>query len=412
MRLAAGVARNSTIVAKEAVGCWLTGADGRTYLDMTSGIGALSTGHSHPRVVAAAQQQVGKLVHAQQNCVATHEPQQALLASLARVLPPQLDTVFFTNSGSEAVENSVKLARKVTGRPNVISFVGGFHGRTLGCMSLSSSKVSCRQGFQPLMPGVFHVAYPQAGRGGEAAAQLDNALVRLTAPDETAAVLIEPVLGEGGVHRAEPDFMHRLRDVCDRHGILWISDEVQTGAGRTGAWWGYEHFGVEPDVVAFGKGVASGFPLAGVVARQAHFDCVHANGLGGTYNGNAVASAAAHATLEVIHDEDLVERARQRGAQLATRLRTLPLVTDVRHYGLMVAVELDLPPARLPELLARAQHEGLLLLGTGLGATVRLLPPLTISSTEIGYFIRCFRDLLASMTRGVTPAEHAARPPQ
>lgn len=396
MRLATGVARNSTIVAERALGCWLTGVDGRVYLDMTSGIGALSTGHSHPHVIDAVRRQVGHIVHAQQNCVETHLPQQELLRKMADVLPDHLDTVFFTNSGSEAVENSVKLARKATGRPNIISFVGGFHGRTLGCMSLSSSKVSCRQGFQPLMPGVFHVPYPDpSAMGADAAEQyLDSAFARLTAPDETAAVLLEPVLGEGGVRQADPAFVRHLRNVCDTHGMLWISDEVQTGIGRTGSWWGYQHFGVEPDIITFGKGIASGFPLAGVVARHKHFDTIHPNGLGGTYNGNAVACAAAVATLEVLHRDNLISCARQRGAQLSARLRTLDHVTGVRQHGLMVAVELDLHPSHMPQLLRCAQHEGLLLLGTGLDATVRLLPPLTISVKEIDCFITYFRRLL------------------
>lgn len=394
--LAAGVKRRSTIVAQRALGCWLTDVEGNSYLDMTSGIGALGTGHSHPRVVAAVQRQAAELAHAQQNCVATTEPQRQLMASLARTCPPGVDTFFFTSSGSEAVENAVKLARKATGRPNLITFVGGFHGRTLGCMSLSSSRTSCRQGFQPLLPGIFHLEYPAAGRAAAVAAELDRLLERVTAPDETAAVLLEPVLGEGGVRMADPIFAEHLREVCDRHGMLWISDEVQTGAGRTGAWWGYEHFGVEPDVVVFGKGVASGYPLAGVASHRRHFETIQPNGLGGTYNGNVVATAAANATLEVMREEDLVQAAQYSGSRLAAQLREMEGVREVRQYGLMVAAELALTPDQFDELLIRAQDYGLMLLGTGVGATLRLLPPLNIRRSDLALFRSRFEALLQS----------------
>lgn len=392
--LAPGVVRRSTIIARQAQGCWLTDVDGASYLDMTSGIGALSTGHSHPRVVQAVRRQVGQLVHAQQNCVATHPPQQRLLEALRPTMPEEVDTFFFTSSGSEAVENAIKLCRKATGRPNLISFVGGFHGRTLGCMSVSSSRVSCRQGYQPLLPGVFSLEYPTMSRVNDSIRQLDELLQRATSPDETAAVLLEPVLGEGGVRQADPRFVRHLRETCSKHGILWVSDEVQTGVGRTGKWWGYEHFGVEPDVVVFGKGVASGFPLAGVAAAQRHFATIQDNGLGGTYNGNVVATEAACATLEVMHREKLVERSRQMGPLLAAALRGCPLVRSVRQYGLMLAAEMDLPPEEFNQLLCDAQHAGLMLLSTGTGTTIRLLPPLIISADEITEFKTRFTSLL------------------
>lgn len=392
--LAHGVSRNTGIVAKRALGCWLTDVDGRDYLDFTSGIGALSTGHSHPHVVAAVCKQVPQMVHAQQNCVYTHPQQQRVLRYLSAVLPSSLGSIFFTNSGSEGVENAIKVARAATGRPNVVSFVGGFHGRTLGAMSLSSSRVSCRQGFQPLMPGVFQLDYPLDPQHFQR--QLKTLFERQSAPAETAAVLLEPVLGEGGVHQAHAEAVAHLREECTRHGILWISDEVQTGMGRTGEWWGYEHFGVEPDAVIFGKGIASGFPLAGVAAAPEHFAAIQPNGLGGTYNGNAVAMAAAAATLEVFHAEDLVQAAAYMGQQLAQQLRDLqhPLICEVRQYGLMLAVELELPRSALPDLLALAPSHGLLLLSTGLGATVRLLPPLTVQESDLAVFVQQFATLL------------------
>jgi 4-aminobutyrate aminotransferase len=263
-------------------------------------------------------------------------------------------------------------------------------------MALSSSRVSCRQGYQPLMSGVFHLDYPLDPQHFRC--QLKTLFERLSAPSETAAVLLEPVLGEGGVQQAHAEAVTHLREECTRHGILWLSDEVQTGMGRTGTWWGFEHFGVVPDAVIFGKGIASGFPLAGVAAAAHHFEAIPPNGLGGTYNGNAVAMAAAAATFEVFHAEDLVGAAQCMGAQLAEQLRTAhPLIREVRQYGLMLAVELDLPPSALADLLAAAPMHGLLLLGTGLDATVRLLPPLTLQEAEVDHFVQQFTALLADI---------------
>ena len=393
--LAHGVSRNTRVVAQSGLGCWLRDTRGRDYLDFTSGIGALSTGHSHPHVVQAVCEQVPKLVHAQQNCVLTHPPQQTVLRHLQSVLPAALDSIFFTSSGSEGVENAVKVARASTGRPHVISCVGGFHGRTSGSMALSSSRVSCRQGFQPFMPGIFFVDYPEDP--AHFRRQLRTLFERQTAPDETAAVVLEPVLGEGGVRAAHAEAVQHLRKECTRHGILLISDEVQTGMGRTGAWWGYQHWGgIEPDLLVFGKGIASGFPLAGVAGAARHFQAVQSNGLGGTYNGNAVAMAAAAATFEVFHAEDLVSNAALKGSQLARCLRQLghPLIRDVRQYGLMLAIELNMPRAALPGLLALAPEHGLLLLGTGMDATVRLLPPLVLTPIDMSAFMQRFQNLL------------------
>ena len=394
--LAHGVSRLSSVVAKRGLGCWLTDVHGKAYLDFTSGIGALSTGHSHPHVVASVCEQVPQLVHAQQNCVYTHPQQQSLLQHLSNVLPAGHDSLFFTNSGSEGVENAIKVARVSTGRPHVISFVGGFHGRTLGCMALSSSRVSCRQGFQPFMPGVFQLEYPRDPERFRQ--QLHTLFERQSAPEETAAVLLEPVLGEGGVQQAHAEAVAHLREECTRHGILWISDEVQTGMGRTGQWWGYQHFGVEPDLLVFGKGIASGYPLAGVSGAARHFADIQTNGLGGTYNGNAVAMAAAVATFEVFYAENLVQAAQVRGSLLAQRLRSLqhPLINQVRQYGLMLAVELNLPRSALPEVLRQAPGHGLLVLGTGLGSTVRLLPPLTLSEADLAVFLQRFQRLLTA----------------
>ena len=202
-----GVSRNSNIIGKRGVGSWVYDIYDKGYLDMSSGIGALSTGHSHPRVVSAVTEQVKDLVHAQQNCIYTHLPQQELIGKLNDINPPHLNTHFFTNSGSEAVENAIKLARKATQKPNIISFIGGFHGRTLGCMSLSSSKISCRMGFSPLLPGIYNLRYPIEGMGEEIYHDLESLLLRITSPDETAAIIMEPIMGEGGVIKADTIFV-------------------------------------------------------------------------------------------------------------------------------------------------------------------------------------------------------------
>lgn len=400
MLLANGVTRNSRIIAQRAAGCWITDTQGREYLDMTSGIGALSTGHSHPRVLEAAARQLTNIVHAQQNCVYSYPAQQRLLQQLRDVLPAALDAVFFTNSGSEAVENAIKVARAFTGRPNIVSFIGGFHGRTLGCMSLSSSRVSCRQGFQPLLPGVFQLPYPDDPRRFRD--DLRTLFERQCAPEETAAVLLEPVLGEGGVRAAHAEAVQHLRAACDAHGILWISDEVQTGVGRTGAWWGYEHFGsVTPDLVTFGKGLASGFPLAGVAAGAPYFDALQSNGLGGTYNGNAIATAAASATLDVLRDEDLVRAAADMGRQLAQNIRDMchPRVQEVRQYGLMLGIDVDASPTSFAATLAgAADRHSVLLLSSGVRPTFRLLPPLLLTETDMDFFEVKFRDVLDELS--------------
>lgn len=395
-----GVARMNRIVAQKGRGCWLQSTNGTRYLDMTSGIGALSTGHSHPRIIEAVQRQVTQLAHAQQNCVLTHPAQQQLLRSLSATLPTGLDHFFFTNSGSEGVENALKLARLYTRRPNIVTCIGGFHGRTLGCMSVSSAKVSSRKGCQPLLPGIFQLEYPTDL--SKFRDQLATLFARQSSPEETAAILVEPILGEGGVLQANRDAMQHLREECTRHDILWISDEVQTGMGRTGQWWGYEHFGdIAPDVLVFGKGISSGYPLAGIVGNRKHFASIHSNGLGGTYNGNCIATAAACATLEVFHREELVPRAQLMGRQLRDLIRDMAhaRVREVRQYGLMLAVELELPRhVSMEDALARAPDHGLLLLGTGVRPSVRLLPPLTITHEDLACFRERFEQWLDALS--------------
>ena len=353
------------IIAERGEGAYIYDQDGTAYLDFTCGIGVTNTGHCHPKVVEAIRQQAGSLIHGQANIV-VHKPMLELIGELRTILPPSIDSFFFSNSGAEAVEGAVKLARKTTGRPNVIVFQGSFHGRTVGTMSLTTSKTIYRSGYQPLAAGVFVAPYPYAfrfGWGPEETSrfcldEMELLLLTQTAPQETAAVLIETVLGEGGYVVPPASFLHGLRELCDKHGILLIADEIQCGFGRTGRWFAFEHFDLLPDIMTVAKGLASGMPLSGVFSRKEIMEKWTPGSHGGTYGGNAVASAAAVATIRAIREEGLLENARKRGEQLMSGLRHLQeeysALGDVRGLGLMIGTEfrdadgsrIRLPPRR------------------------------------------------------------------
>jgi 4-aminobutyrate aminotransferase len=404
------------ILVDHAEGPYIYGADGRRYLDFTSGIGVTNTGHCHPAVVAAAQAQVGKIIHAQAN-ILFHRPMLELVDELRTITPPHLHSFFFSNSGAEAVEASVKLARHATKRPNVIVFQGSFHGRTVGAMSLTTSNTIYRVGYQPLMPGVFVAPYPYAYRYGWDDAttvafclrELRALLQMQTAPSETAAVLIEPVLGEGGYVVPPDGFLAGVQAICREHGILFMVDEVQSGFGRTGAWFAHEHWGVEPDVIVMAKGIASGFPLSGIAARpelMAHWlPGTH----GGTYGGNAVSCAAAAATIRVMRDEGLLANAVQMGGALTEGLHQLQAshsgIGDVRGKGLMVAVEFvttdGQPDAkRAKALLPACRERGLLLLTCGSwGNVVRWIPPLIVDEEHVDEGLAAFGAALDAVGR-------------
>jgi len=374
--------------------------DGRRYLDFTAGIGVTSTGHCHPRVVAAAQEQIGKLIHGQYTTV-MHRPLLTLVERLGEVLPERLDSVFLSNSGSEAVEAALRLARQATGRPNIVVFHGSFHGRTIGAASLTTSGTKFRAGFAPLMGGVAVAPFPTAYRYGWdevtatefALRELDYVLTTMSAPAETAAFLVEPVLGEGGYVPANTAFMAGLRERADRHGILLVVDEVQTGWGRTGRFWGHDHFAVQPDILVTAKGLASGFPLSAIAAPAELMGKAWPGSQGGTYGGNAVACAAAIATLDVIQEEKLVDNARNVGSVLASGLEKVaaanPHIGDVRGLGLMLASEFVTADGQPnPGAALRAQQEatarGLLLLTCGpFGNVVRMIPPLVVNEEQV-----------------------------
>lgn len=389
-------------------GATVTDVNGREYLDFTSGIGVTSTGHCHPKVVAAAQEQVGKLIHGQYTTV-MHEPLEKLVRKLGDLLPANLDTLFFANSGSEAIESAIRLARQATGRPNIVAFHGGFHGRTVGAASITTSGTKFRTGFSPLMGGVVIAPFPAAIRLNLseeeaidfALRELDSLLNTVTAPNDTAAFIIEPVLGEGGYIPTPTRFLSGLRERADKHRILLILDEVQTGAGRTGTFWAQEHSGVRPDIMVTAKGIASGFPLSAMAASSELMAKALPGSQGGTYGANAVACAAAVATLEVIEEEHLVKNSHERGLELIDGLRPLmnetDRVRDVRGRGLMLGVEFfdadGQPDAALTSKVQQAAiDEGLLLLSCGVaGNVVRFIPPLVVESEQIQTAISAFR---------------------
>ncbi|WP_039825784.1 aspartate aminotransferase family protein [Nocardia testacea] len=400
------------VTVDHGAGCYLYDVDGRRFLDFTAGIGVTSTGHCHPRVVAAAQEQVGKLIHGQYTTV-MHRPMLELTERLGTVLPEGLDSVFYANSGSEAVEAALRLARQATGRPNVIVFHGGFHGRTVAAATMTTSGTRFSAGFSPLMPGVHVAPFPTAFRYGwteaEATAfalrELDYIFATLTSPAETAAFIVEPVLGEGGYIPGNREFFQGLRERADRYGILLIFDEIQTGFGRTGKFFGHQHFDVRPDVITMAKGLASGFPISGIAASAELMGKAWPGSQGGTYGGNAVACAAALATLDVIESEGLVENAAVRGGQLLAGVRAAETkaVGDVRGLGLLVGSEFTTPdrtPDRETATAAQqlAATKGLLLLTCGAHMNVvRMIPPLIVSEAQISDALTIWSEVLAEL---------------
>ncbi|HUQ39973.1 MAG TPA: aminotransferase class III-fold pyridoxal phosphate-dependent enzyme [Acidimicrobiales bacterium] len=380
------------VVADHAEGSWITDVGGRRYLDFGSGIAVTNVGHCHPRVVAAVQRQAARLLHT--SVVLRHQP-YITLAERIGALCPFLDDpqVFLCNSGAEAVDGAIKLARRVTGRAGIVAFDGAFHGRTLAATTLTTTRATYREGYDPLLPGV-HVA-PHGDLTG-----FDELLATIGAAT-VAAVIVEPVLGEGGYVLPPAGWLAGLRQRCDDHGVLLVFDEVQCGMGRTGRPFAAETFGVAPDVVLFAKGVASGLPLGGIVAGRALMDRWSRGSHGSTFGGNPVSCAAALATLDVLADEDCYERATVLGRRALARLAAVdaPWVVDVRGVGLMIGVELT-DGATAVVVQRRCLDAGLIVLNCGPdGRVLRLVPPLTISDADltIGLDILC-----QALRRGAT----------
>ena len=382
-------------------GSVVTTTDGTEYLDFSSGIAVTSTGHCHPHVVAAIQEQAARFIHAQVN-VYRHSRLGELADRLGTITPDGIDTFFFANSGAEATEAAVKLAKQTTGRQNVIVFQGSFHGRTHLAMAMTTSKTVYRAGHGPLPSGVFVAPFPKAD--GEVDACLDAVrlvLLSQTAPAETAAVLIEPVLGEGGYVPAPTAFLRGLEAICREHGILFIADEVQSGFGRTGTMFCVEQHDVSPDVVVMAKGLASGFPISAVGASADLMARWPTGSHGGTYGGNPIGCAAAIATIDVLTEPGFLDAVNARGDQLRAGLRELAKddgdIAEVRGPGLMVACELA-DPARVPRLTQHCLDEGrLILMNAGtFGDAIRWMPPLVVTESEIDQGLAVFAKALAA----------------
>jgi 4-aminobutyrate aminotransferase len=396
--------RSYPLVAKSGRGIVVTDVDGNEFFDFSAGIAVTSTGHCHPEVVAAIQKQAGELIH-MSGTDFYYENMVQLAERLSKIAPMAgPHRAYFGNSGAEAIECALKLARYHTKRQNVIAFFGAFHGRTMGALSLTASKPQQRRRFAPLVPGVTHVRYPDVYRGCDGGAQeaekfalgcarfIEEKLFKTTLPpEEVAAIFVEPVQGEGGYVVAPTVFMQELRRICDRHGILLVVDEVQSGVARTGKWWAVEHTGVEPDMVCIAKGIASGMPLGITLTRAEIMDWVpgsHAS----TFGGNPVAVAAALATLDVIEKEHLLENSTSVGNHIMQRMadwpKRLKLVGDIRGRGLMIGVDIvkdkvtkEHGNVERDRIVEMAFERGVLFLGCG-PSSIRLCPPLVVTKEE------------------------------
>jgi 4-aminobutyrate aminotransferase len=396
--------RSYPLVAKSGRGIVVTDVDGNEFFDFSAGIAVTSTGHCHPEVVAAIQKQAGELIH-MSGTDFYYESMITLAERLSKIAPmPGPHRIYYGNSGAEAVEAALKLSRYHTKRQNVIAFFGAFHGRTMGALSLTASKPQQKRRFAPLVPGVTHVRYPDVYRGCSGGAQdaeafalgcaryIEEKLFKtILPPEEVAAIFIEPVQGEGGYVIAPTPFMQELRRICDKHGILLVADEVQSGIGRTGKWWAIEHTGVQPDIICSAKGIASGMPLGVMMSRADIMDWVpgsHAS----TFGGNPVCIAAALATLDVIEKENLLRNSAEVGAHMLRRMADWPkkhrIVGDVRGRGLMIGVEIvkdqktkEYGAELRDKIVELAFERGILLLGCG-PSTVRIAPPLVVTKDE------------------------------
>jgi len=402
---------HAPIVAAEARGSTITDVDGNTFVDFVGGVGVANVGHGHPRVLAAIAEQVDRFVHTDFTVVA-YELYVELAERLGALAPIAGETrAAFFNAGAEAVENSVKLARLHTGRTGVVAFEGAFHGRTLLALTMTSKEDPYKIGLGPFAPEVYRAPYPSEYRGPDAETALtalERMLATQVAPESIAAIVFEPQLGEGGFVPAPARFVEGLRALCDRHGIVLVADEVQTGFGRTGRMFAMEHFDAEPDLMVVAKSIAGGLPLSGVVGRAEIMDGAHAGAIGGTFIGNPVALAAACAVLDVFDEEELVARAVSLGAGVHERMlewqRRWPRIGDVRGLGAMLAIELVRDPETqepAPELAAAvidgALQRGLILMRAGAyGNCIRVLCPLTISDGELDEGLEAWETALAA----------------
>jgi 4-aminobutyrate aminotransferase/(S)-3-amino-2-methylpropionate transaminase len=402
------------LVIERAQGATITDVDGNTFIDFTGGVGCLNVGHSHPRVVEAAQEQLERFSHTDFTIV-PYEVYVRLAERLCELAPIADAKAAFFNAGTEAVENAIKFARSYTGRPAVIGFEGGFHGRTLLSLTLTSKTHPYKAGLGPFAPEVYRVPFPNDYRGPDAGAALEaleRALVTQVAAETVAAIVIEPVQGEGGFVVAPREYMQGVRQICDEHGIVMVVDEVQTGFGRTGKLFAIEHYGVEPDLITVAKSIAMGLPLSGVIGKAEIMDAPGDSAIGGTYVGNPVAQAAALAVLDVIGEEDLCARASVLGDTMRARMegwkQRFRQIGDVRGLGAMLAIELVKDPAtREPDadvataVVEEAAGNGLLLLKSGIYSNcIRVLAPLTLSDAELDEALAVWEQALETALSG------------
>jgi 4-aminobutyrate aminotransferase len=404
-RLAGVWATATTLPVVSGSGSWVTTADGDRYLDFTAGIAVASTGHCHPHVVEAIQRQAATLVHGQVNCY-HHSLLDPLAERLDSITPDGIDTFFFSNSGAEITEAAVKLAKAATGRGNVVVFSGSFHGRTHLAMAMTTSKTGYRIGYANLPPGVFVAPFPDVRLDGDPealAAEVERCLGALrtllatqTAPADTAAIVLEPVIGEGGYLPCPPAFLGGVADLCREVGVLFVADEVQTGFGRTGTMFAVERFDVQPDVLMMAKGIASGLPLSALGASADLMARWPVGSHGGTYGGNPIACAAALATIDVLDADGFLEAVEARGEQLRAGLREVAADADgaivhTRGLGLMNAVEFA-APARCTAVIAHLLNEGrVITMAAGVdGATLRWMPPLVVTADEVDIALQAF----------------------
>jgi 5-aminovalerate/4-aminobutyrate aminotransferase len=400
-----GVGQIHPIFAESAKNATVTDVEGREFIDFAGGIAVLNTGHVHPKIIAAVTEQLNKLTH---TCfqVLAYEPYVELCEKINAKVPGDFaKKTLLVTTGSEAVENAVKIARAATGRAGVIAFTGAYHGRTMMTLGLTGKVV-------PYSAGIFRALYPNELHGvsiDDSIASIERIFKNDAEPKDIAAIIIEPVQGEGGFYVAPKEFMKRLRALCDQHGILLIADEVQTGAGRTGTFFAMEQMGVAADLTTFAKSIAGGFPLAGVCGKAEYMDAIAPGGLGGTYAGSPIACAAALAVMEVFEEEQLLDRCKAVGERLVTGLKAIqakyPVIGEVRALGAMIAVELfengdshKPNPTAVAAVVAKARDKGLILLSCGTyGNVLRVLVPLTSPDEQLdkGLAIieECFSEL-------------------
>ena len=404
--------RSTTLGVVKGEGSYLWGEDGKKYLDFASGVAVVNVGHNHPYVLEKAKEQMDKLVHGGHNVV--YYPTYVELAEKLIELNGGGCKVYFANSGAEANEAAIKLAKKVTKRPGLISFRRSFHGRTLATTTLTASNAAYRRDYEGLLPSVYYAEYPYAVRTGLGEAEevarcleeLNKTFTYLIAPDQVAAMIVEPIQGEGGYIVPPASFLQALREICDKHGILLIFDEIQTGFGRTGKMFAWQHFGVKPDMLTLAKGIANGFPLSALVARADLMDQWPAGTHGGTYGGNPVACAASLAVIELL-ENGLLDNAQAMGRYFLEQLQALkqayPSIHDIRGVGLMIGMEFfssdGQPDAQAVETLRKkALEKGLILLSCGVDKNViRFIPPTTVSKAEIDEAIAIIRQALGEM---------------